>query len=190
MCEHFQIYGQRKAGSRHTDACRSRLISRFGQTTAGSARLQTWSDRVDQTIADRIEYEDKRLVEASQPRPDKHDEIKIDDDRAPTSDHYGSRMGTLPPADEPATAKPTPTGELRQDRQVKFDDVPTVIQQEHKGPDDDDNMNDDGEELAGGSMDMGFLGSLEPSFHDEVSSLLLSQLGGTSYNKSQSYGRE
>ena len=51
-------------------------------------------------------------------------------------------------------------------------------------------MNDDGEELAGGSMDMGFLGSLEPSFHDEVSTLLLAQLGDTSYNKSQSYGRE
>ena len=59
MCDYPKMYDNRKAGARHTEACRARPISWFGQTEAGSARLQKWSDKVDKAIADRIEYDDQ-----------------------------------------------------------------------------------------------------------------------------------
>ena len=76
MCDYFKIYGSRKAGARHTEACRSRLISRFGQTEAGSARLQNWSDKADNTIADIIEHDDQFKTEKAQPKRDVEAEDK------------------------------------------------------------------------------------------------------------------
>ena len=192
MCEHFKIYGSRNAGSRHTEACRARLISKFGQSEAGSARLQNWSEKVDRTIAERIVYEDQKLIERNQPRPEPATDVtttRLGPREAPTivveeratsiNDHtaLGSRSGALPSTDEPAMAKP-----LSEEHVSPSTQQPTNI-------DDADTMDQD----STGDLDdtdMGFVGSLEPSFHDSVTSMLLSQLGHTSYTKSQSYGRE
>ena len=116
MCDHSKRYGCRETGARHTEACRSRLMSKFGQTEAGELRLQTWSDKVDKTIAERIEHEDQLEDEKVQPRPainkdDTLDEAEVDvkravmtKGRARTTDDLGSISGTPPSIDEPAMA--------------------------------------------------------------------------------------
>ena len=60
QCDHIVRYGSSKAGTNHSDRCRVRMIQEIAKTEAGQQRLMQWNERVNRSIAEKIEFEDRQ----------------------------------------------------------------------------------------------------------------------------------
>ncbi len=204
QCDHIMRYGLNKAGVNHSDRCRTRMITEIGRTELGQQRLSAWSDRVDRAIAEQIEHADK-----DKQQPMRREDVAGDgrpDGGVPTGVHNtpssstttaqtaasssgspdaltrgGSGEGSFLPADEPAKAKPWGVDDVGAGMGLP-DDAMDDSDAESRCPRDSDGelVDNEGDEQAQPTaMEMGFLGSLEPSPCDVASEMLLMQLGGT-----------
>ena len=63
QCEHIGRYGVTKPGCYHTDRCRTRMIREIGKTESGQQRLSQWNERVNRSIAERIEFDDQQRAQ-------------------------------------------------------------------------------------------------------------------------------
>ena len=210
QCRHMQRYGQARAGGQHSNACRERILKAIGSSEAGRARLAAHEERVDRAIAERIEHDDKHPAPqapgapaptAFQPAP----ENELGRPRPPPAsarvrtteenEHEpewrnvpgGERAPMTPPRVAPAEGPPSLAGAEPAESRARPGDT-TEEATIHEDSYDDMEM----EDTPAGDVDMGFvgslshdvscghLGSLEPSFDDEVSALMLAQMGCTS----------
>ena len=64
QCEYNEKYGRSKGGLQHGEPCRQRILDELTKTPEGQARLDSYEEKVDRAIADRIEAEDKAAASA------------------------------------------------------------------------------------------------------------------------------
>jgi hypothetical protein len=103
MCSHFERYGSRKGGERHTGRCRERLITAIATTPEGQRRLTQWSENTDKSIAERIGFDDKTRrahEDQKQPKPETGNDTIDDKIQDATHTASGSREGWFLPADD------------------------------------------------------------------------------------------
>ena len=207
-CRHVELYGKSKPGTPHTETCRRRIIEAMSQDEVGKQRIAEYDLKVDREIAERIGEADRGRDRpapaepagsgaprnelgvpqeaAAHPRQERRRERARFEDAPPAHAArpvHGGAGGAEPPEQvlhrpaEPSApderrgeqvGHPTPT-----DAGVEYDQQ----MEELFAPDDD-------------AMSMGFLGSLQPSAGDEVSRLLLQELGsvGRSYKRERRKG--
>ncbi len=200
QCEYTERNGKARGGMQHSTACRQRIIEAIGQTEEGKQRIAEHDERVNTNIAERIEKEDETraaehtnvatardmppAVSSSSAREelagpnvlsskapgeersrDKREPFAPDESAAPT--HEPPDMTT---AAHSQTGTDASLGEA-----AKHEDTP-----EHGGDTEMAQAHEPEDEF------MGFIGSLEPAKEDEISAILLQQLG--SFRKS--YQRE
>ena len=190
QCEHMERYGQAKNGITHSGPCRKRIMDEFSKTPEGQARLDSYEERVDRAIAERIEADDQEKMAASaaarlpqsaeEPQPRPEPELT-----------GGSSSSTAPPPPHAAPRR------VRWDEEVDFDDqipnahchVPATsgtataatAPELHEGA-----MEEDVGDPTSADMDVGHIGHLEPEAGDAIAGLLLQQLGAVGH----SYKRE
>ncbi len=213
QCDHIRRYGKAKPGGSHNNVCRERLLRAIGASDVGKTRLEQHDERTNRAIAERIEHEDKKRSAnapaaaagqargasvgqptdvlpgasaaaggegpAAAPRPASRSmriEVEPPDEQTWTNVPGGDQA--------PQSPKPAASSDRLQD----------AIGEQHKSrppafnagdeADGDATMEAEGSEDT--NMDfIGALGSLEPSFDDEISELMLNQMGST-----RSYHRE
>ncbi len=209
QCKHIIQYGKTRAGGRHSRECRTRLMKAMAENEQGKERIRTNNERIDRSIAEQIEARDVARDtlhrEAGTERPPRKFL-----DRVPREEGGGGGDGLPEAAPHPShplhphrvhqqEPGPTQASGVRGAMAVPADEAHPA-----ETPSDDDESrcprdNDDGmvdmEENTGNDVEMDFvgilqadqeIGSLEPSFGDEVSALLLAEMGSSG----RRYGRE
>ena len=216
QCAHIQRHGRPRPGATHSNACRDRIIEALKLTDKGRARLELQDERVQRTQEERLTGA-SRAVEAAIPEEAPRGFLErapgvgeTAAERAPVSAPPAVHMG---PRDEAAERQPRALDSAA-DQKHGDKHVPTVtgvpggvalpaveatraetLQPKDAGNNED--MEEDKHDHDGDDMDMGFVGSfevedrlgrLEPNFDDEVSALLLNQMGsaGRSYKRERS----
>ena len=197
QCEHIQKYGHAQPGRPHTDACRKQLEEAMAETEDGRERLKAYEESLTRSMAEHVERSDEQASRHQAPKTAKKGllerrapEPPIDSQTAPAGtsveDARGERHGPHPldasipqPSEPPAREVSDPSVE---ERSVPKPRAPAVSYDFDRG---DGVMEEDPEEHEG-DVEMEFcgelnlmeeVGSLEPSFNDSVSELLLNQLG-------------
>ena len=62
QCVYIQKYGKSKPGGQHSDRCRKRLQEAMQQTEAGRARLAEHDERINQAMAEHVEFNDRQAA--------------------------------------------------------------------------------------------------------------------------------
>ena len=192
QCKHIIQYGRARAGGKHSRECRARLTKAMTETEQGKERIRINAERIDRSIAERIEasegqrdtlhggdgserpprkFMDRAPREAGGEREAPHDAAQH---AAPHPAH------PLHPHNHHAETGVIPVDEARTDEASAHEPENGDIGVEEE----DHNM----EENTGNDAEMDFvgilqadqeIGSLEPSFDDEVSALLLAEMGSS-----------
>ena len=58
-CDHERRYGPGRTTKGHSDACRSRIVAELSKTPEGQRRLEAADERVNRSIAEQIEDQDR-----------------------------------------------------------------------------------------------------------------------------------
>ena len=58
-CDHERRYGPGRITKGHSDACRSRIVAELSKTPEGQRRLEAADERVNRSIAEQIEDQDR-----------------------------------------------------------------------------------------------------------------------------------
>ena len=205
QCDHMQRYGRARAGGQHSNMCRERILKAIGESDAGRARLAAHEERTDRAFAEQIEHADRHQPEpAPAPAPVEFmpaGQEERDQTQIPRPDSGASRPEPRATDREPVTrtSAPMPVADRAsvpggdQQRPDAAEPAPSRAQErvastpEERLPDEDEEMATEPEGDV--SMDFvgslahdvhcGHLGSLAPSFDDEVSDILLGQMGCT-----------
>ncbi len=192
MCDHIARYGQAKPGGNHTDACRTRLLRQMAQTEAGRQRLEAWNERVTRGMAEHIERADQATAEvAGRQRGGEREVLGEGGEPAAAAPATAAAAAEAPsssavPASQlgggNSTAVETPSGLFDDARQLGGSnstavDIPDGLSDDARM--EDEPAAEEEEEEQPTAMDMGFIGSLEPSIDDVASQILLQQLGST-----------
>ena len=157
----------------HTSECRARFLDKFMSTSKGRARLEAYEERVDRAIAERNNVlRPTATDDVPQPRPDERD------DRATPSAIPGgaasSSSGLQVPREAPGRA--LTADNARTEVPVETRSVPEHEERvHHQGPHTHDGYSPPGPNEN--DIVMGHLGSLVPDEDDEISFMMLEQLG-------------
>ena len=60
QCDYIRRYGENRAGSQHTPACRARILSKMAETPEGRVRLEKLELRLERALAEDVEREDQK----------------------------------------------------------------------------------------------------------------------------------
>ena len=60
QCDYIRRYGQNRAGSQHSPACRTRILSKIAETPEGQAQLEKLETRLTRALAEHVEREDQQ----------------------------------------------------------------------------------------------------------------------------------
>ncbi len=212
QCGHIQRYGRARPGGQHSNVCRERIIRAIGQSDAGKLRLDAHEERVDRAIAERVEHADRNpaaptpaaaptafqpagadeLARAGGPCPNQPPpaaaRVRVAEAEIVENNWSNVPGGDAAPATPPLTTAAEPA-RSHEGVEEMFNDL-DAPEFEAEGMDEADDHREDVNMGFVGSLahdvDCGSLGSLEPSFDDEISALMLAQMGCTS----RAYGRE
>ena len=207
QCQHIERYGRARPGGQHTRTCRQALVEKMQQTEAGRARLAAEEERTTKAMAEHIERADGRqrntpatpAVEPAQPARllprDPQADGLVDGHALGAPAQREASRGTAPPEHARVVVPTAQEEEIDAWRDVQNGQQapltpplgpapasPDLIDDILEGGNDEE-MGDEGH--PDDDVNMDFIGSLEPSLDDTVSSLLLAQLGslGRSYRR-------
>ncbi len=187
QCDYIRRYGKPRQGGQHNNACRERILRAIGASDAGKARLEQHEERTNRSIAERIEYEDKKnataAAAAANPAVNSQPTQALP---GASSSSRGEASAAAPIEAEPfdETTWVNVRGGEQAPQTPRFDEPNMETQVRVEEVQEDANMGAEPAEDVDMSL-IGSLGSLEPSFDDEVSALMLNQIGC-----SKSYHRE
>jgi len=191
QCKHILKYGKAQRGQTHTAQCRKKIVEAMSKTESGRLRIEANEERITKTMAEQVEAADRLPPPAIVPGGERGGS-------APTHRGFLQRRG----AHEESESMPGPSRPHPRDAGVSSSAVPSRLTFEPSGgvpgamgvpaeepagetPDGDDmgrDMegaaesedpgNDVGMDSTGTINAVQGIGSLEPSFDDEVSALL------------------
>ncbi len=185
QCRYAEVHKKSKGGIGHSEACRKRILEAIAGTAAGSARIDSYEERVDQAIADRIESTEKArqtAEEAAQPRPEAMTPAEAARQEQPARHELGTARTNSASASHEQTPGSSPVA-------PGADPRPRGLEQQSEAPpmgQANTEVDVDTDEQVTEDMDVGFLGSLEPEIGDVVSDMILQQLG----SQGRKYRRE
>ena len=198
QCRHNEVFGKSKEGHAHTDECRRRFLDRFMSTPKGRARLIAYEERVDRAISDRTttQHETTAANDDLQPRPN-----GLDNGAPPSIVPGGDDSGTaasshIPSIDSNKFLKDKP---LRSMSRQFSSPAPSPLQRPTASPSQEEILQPETSSSHRGydppgpnegdiDMDFHFLGHLGPEEDDDVSLMLLEQLGTVSSATKESRG--
>ena len=198
QCRHNEVFGKSKEGHAHTDECRRRFLDRFMSTPKGRARLIAYEERVDRAISDRTttQHETTAANDVLQPRPN-----GLDNGAPPSIVPGGDDSGAAASSNIPLTnndkfLKDKP---LRSMSRQFSSPAPSPLQRPTASPSQEEILQPETSSSHRGydppgpnegdiDMDFHFLGHLGPEEGDDVSLMLLEQLGTVSSATKESRG--
>ena len=161
QCLHNEMYGKSRDGMSHTPKCRQRFLEKLMETPHGRIRLEAYEGRVDQALEDR-----KNIPTTSASTNTRETSAP---GGASSSSGLPGRAGGSEVTTGPAGA-PTTT-----ETAMESSEKPTEAT-----PDDHDDSNGqdmDAEFWDSNDTDMEFMGNLNPESDDDISAVMIEQLG-------------
>ena len=161
QCLHNDMYGKSKDGMSHIPKCRKRFLDELMETLHGRMRLEAYEERVDQALEDRKNIPTANTTTSTRETP-------VPGGASSSSglpDHAGGSEVTTSPAGAPTITETA----------MESSEEPTEA-----APDDHDNGNGqdmDAEFWESNDIDMESMGNLNPESVDDVSAVILEQLG-------------
>ena len=61
QCDYIRRYGENRAGSQHSPACRARILSKMADTPESRAKLEKLELRLERALAEDVEREDQKV---------------------------------------------------------------------------------------------------------------------------------
>ena len=103
QCKHAERYGMAKGGMMHSHACRERILEAIGSDDAAKHRITAHEERLNRSIAEKIEFEDQKAksanAEGPQPRATAGEEPRPATASSSSSASAKSAQSSLPAHD-------------------------------------------------------------------------------------------
>ena len=203
QCRHIEEYGVIKQGTTHSDGCRLRLVDAMKQDPVDCQRVEKFDERINRNIAERIRHADQTPAgsagrDEQQPRGPGGEVAPAGHAERPHRDHRDAEL-ELPQRAASAGPREVLRGPARSSSQGGPAGVQTGAQSSRMtnaeaaaefsrfidpSPDYEGvniEVDEPSDEQADDAMSMGFLGSLQPAPDDEISLMILRDLGSSKY---------